>query len=123
MKPKTESTTQCLRCGQVCRQGTPDPTKKAIHQATEGFCPDCMVEKFLLSVEPIRSMFQGTEQRPARIGPEIFLDQTRRENLILPVLGRVLSHTQLPVDSINWINVVSNWGMPWPKGREPGMLF
>lgn len=82
-----------------------------------------MIEKFLLSIEPLRSMFQGSEKRSARFGREIFLDEEWRNQVLLPVLSCALSHTQLPVDSINWINVVSNWGMPWPKGRGPGILF
>lgn len=124
MKTPPIQTTNCLRCGALCRTGTPDPTKKAIHVASkEGFCADCMVERFLLSIEPIRAMFEGTPKRPAMHGPEIFLDQQWRETTLRPVMKLVLAHTQMPEDAINWLNVVSNWGMAWPAKREPGMLF
>ncbi len=117
------NTTNCLRCGELCLSGTPDLSKQAIRQSKEGFCPACMIEKFLRSVEPIRAMFEGTPQKPASLQPEIFLDQPWREKVLRPVLKGVLAHTQLPEDSISWINVVSHWGMPFPKGREPGLLF
>lgn len=120
--PFPNSTTQCLRCGEVCRRGTPDPSKQAIHQAQEGFCPACMIEKFLRSVEPIRAMIDGDRGRKP-LGPEIFLDHAWRETVLRPVLAGVLAHTQLPEDSINWLNVVAHWGQPYPPGREPGLLF
>ena len=116
-------TTNCLRCGERCLRGTPDLSKKAIRQASDGFCPACMIEKFLRSVEPIRALFEGTAQRPAQLEPEIFLDAAWRDRVLRPVLKTVLSHTQLPEDAIDWINVVSHWGMPFPQGREPGLLF
>lgn len=112
-------TTNCLRCGTLCRTGTQDPKKRALRQAKEGFCPACMVTKFLLSVEPIRCLFEGTAGQPAKLGPEIFLDPHWREKVLRPVMAGVLAHTQLPEDSIDWLAVVSNWAEPWPKGREP----
>lgn len=123
MTPPSHETTNCLRCGEICRRGTPDLSKQAIRQATEGFCPACMVEKFLRSIEPIRALFEGTGKRPAQLQPEIFLDHAWREQTLRPVMKLVLAHTQLPEDSIDWVNVVSNWGTPFPKGREPGLLL
>lgn len=119
----TTKTTNCLRCGELCQQGAPDLTKQAIRQAAEGFCPACMMEKFLRSIEPIRALFEGTPQRPAQLQPEIFLDAKWREGVLRPVMKQVLAHTQLPEDAIDWVNVVSNWGQPFPQGREPQMLF
>lgn len=116
--PFPTSTTNCLRCGEVCQRGTPDKSKAGIWEAKEGFCASCMIEKFLLSVEPIRAMFEGTGQKGPMHGPEIFLNKTWRNEVLAPVLTAVLLHTQMPADSINWINVVSNWGMPFPKTKR-----
>ena len=91
-------TTNCLRCGKLCRRGTPDMSKQAIRQAHGG-------------------------EVPAQLQPEIFLDSKWRESVLRPVMKTMLAHTQLPEDAIDWINVVSNWGMPFPKGREPGLLL
>ena len=117
--PFPGATTNCLRCGTACQSGTPDPTKRAIRRAATGFCPACMITKFLLSVEPIRGLFEGTAHQPAKLGPEMFLNQDWRETVLQPLMSGLLAHTQLPADSIDWLEVVSNWGMPWPAGREP----
>ena len=60
-------TVPCLRCGRVCRLGTPDPKARAIRQASAGFCPNCMITKFLLSIEPIRDLIEGTPARAATL--------------------------------------------------------
>jgi hypothetical protein len=84
-----------------------------------------MITRFLLSIEPIRDTIDGTPERggivPAREGkgPEIFLNSEWREKVLRPVLRGVLAMTQLPEDSINWIEVVGNWGLPFPKKHKP----
>ena len=113
------NTTNCLRCGSLCHSGTPDPNARAIVQAARGYCANCMIEKFLTDIEIIRELINGTPARggnPARtgLGPEIFLNATWRENVLRPLMATVLSHTQMPEDAINWIEVVSNWGTPYP---------
>lgn len=108
-----DSTTHCRRCGEKCRRGTPDASKQAIVQAREGYCPACVIEKFLRSVEPIRAMIDGDRGREP-LGPEIFLNETWRTQVLGPVLAGVLVHTQLPPDSINWMHVVANWGVAFP---------
>lgn len=126
MNTELELTTNCLRCGAQCRRGTPDPKARAIVQsATTGFCPNCMITRFFLGIEVLRDSIQGTPERgdmvPARpgLGPEIFLDAGWRARALRPLMRDLLAHTQMPEDCINWIEVVGNWGMPWPKGREP----
>lgn len=108
-------TTNCLRCDRVCRTGTPDPKARAIVAAAErGMCSSCMVQWLLLSVGPVRSMFEtGT------LMPEIFLNDEWRETTLRPLMAGLLSHTQMREDSIHWLDVVMNWNDPWPKGREP----
>lgn len=87
-----------------------------------------MITRFLLGIEGLRNLIEGTPPRgnlvAARpgLGPEIFLDATWRNQTLRPVMRALLAHTQMPEDAINWIEVVSNWGMPWPKGREPKPL-
>lgn len=117
--------TQCLRCGRPGRRGTPDPKARAIrHSDSDGFCSNCMITKFLLSIEPIKDSIEGTPARGGTVaarpglGPEIFLDGPWRENVLRPVLRGVLAHTQMREDQINWIEVVGNWGLPWPKNRK-----
>lgn len=87
-----------------------------------------MITRFLLGIEAVRDCINGRREvvidgrvvmraEPAR-GPEILFggDYIR---VIRPVIADILRHTQLPETSIDWIEVVGNWGMPWPKGREP----
>lgn len=106
-------TSNCLRCGTPCRLGIPDPKARAIVRASKaGFCPNCMIEHFFGSVEVLKITI-------AKLGPEIFLNAEWREKTLRPVMRGLLAHTQMPEDSINWIEVVGNWGMPWPKGHEP----
>lgn len=108
----------CLRCGAKCRTGKPDPKARELVQATKsGHCPNCMITIFLHGIEPIRETIWGTEKRPG-LGPEIFLDAKWRENVLRPVLAGVLAHTQMPEDSIDWIEVVGNWTMPLPNVKE-----
>lgn len=113
--------TNCLRCNRPCRIGIPDPKARMLREsATVGFCPDCAITKVLLSIEPIRGVIEGTPARgsivPARPGkgPEILLTKHVREGW-----GPLLAHSQVKPDSINWINVVMNWALPWPKGHAP----
>lgn len=122
-------TQTCLRCKKPCRTGTPDPKARAIrHSSTTGFCPACMITKFLLSLEPVRDVIEGTPQRgseasgvivPARPGkgPEVLFDGPYL-NTLRPVIAGVLAHTQLLEGDIDWIEVVGNWGMPWPRSRR-----
>lgn len=107
------SASNCLRCGTPCRLGTPDPKARAIVRADKaGFCPNCMIDHFFGSIEVLKMII-------AKLGPEIFLNAEWREKTLRPVMRGLLAHTQMPEDSINWIEVVGNWGMPWPKGHEP----
>lgn len=80
-----------------------------------------MITLFLLGIEPIRDIIEGSPWRKG-LGPEIFLDAQWREKVLRPVMKSVLSFTQLPEDKIDWIEVVGNWFMPWPKGRDPRIL-
>lgn len=97
-----------------CQTGTPDPKARAIRRAQEsGFCPNCVITQFLLSIEPIRDTIDGTPRHPGK-GPEILLAKHIRDSW-----ASLLSHTQLRPDQINWVEVVGNWGLPWPKGHEP----
>ncbi len=117
--------THCLRCNCLCQTGTKDAAKRAIHQAEgKGLCANCMITKFLRSIEPISTLIDGCPPRgeqPERkgLGPEIFLNAAWHEQILRPVLKRVLAHTQLPEDAINWIEVCGNWGLPWPKNQAP----
>jgi len=122
---------QCLRCGAACRTGRPDPKARAIRVAANaGFCANCIVTKFLLSIESIAEFINGAPARGSKragliirersgVGPEIFLDRDWRHKTFGPHVVLILAHTQLPPEQIDWIEVVGNWGLPWPKGREP----
>ena len=116
-------TVNCLRCGRVCRPGTPDPKARAIRHASAGFCPNCMITNFLLSIEPIRDLIEGTPARGPRLaipgkGPEILFGPEGVH--VKKQVAVILTHTQMRESEIDWIEVVGNWGLPWPKGREPG---
>lgn len=110
--------TNCLRCNKELQTGTPDPKARAIRvSATTGFCASCMITKFLLSIEPIRDTIEGTPRRPGK-GPEVLFSGDFLKT-IRPVIAGVLAHTQMPEDQIDWIEVVGNWGMPFPKNQGP----
>lgn len=115
--------TTCLRCQTPCQTGTPDPTKRAIRVASKaGLCANCMITQFLLSVEPIRATIEGTATTPGK-GPEIFLDAQWSQTVLRPVMQSLLAHTQMPADAIDWIEVVSNWGLPFPAKHPQTDLF
>lgn len=80
-----------------------------------------MFQRLLVSVESIRDLINGTATFPGK-GPEIFLDNHWRDKVLLPVVKMVLTHTQLPDDAIDYIELVGNWGLPWPKNDEPELL-
>lgn len=128
------TTTECLRCQRKLRKGgTPDPNARAIRvSATTGFCPDCMITHFLLGIEPLRDTICGTPPRGCLhegvmrvengrpgLGPEIFLDQKWREQTLRPVMTALLAHTQLPWEQIDWLEVVMQWSLPFPKSNDP----
>ncbi len=110
--------TNCLRCAKPCQIGTPDPKARAlVRSATAGFCPACMITRFLLEIEPVRDIIEGTPNRPGK-GPEVLFGGPCLK-ILQPVIAGVLAHTQLREDEIDWVEVVGNWGMPWPKGMGP----
>lgn len=73
-----------------------------------------MVTHFLLSVEAL-------DRTINEHGPEILFGGGNEgfHAALRQCMAGVLSHTQMREDEIDWIEVVSNWGTPWPKGREP----
>lgn len=114
-------TTNCLRCNLPCQTGTPDPKARAIRKSdTTGLCADCMITKFMLSIDPIRNIIEGTPARgdvvaarPGK-GPQILLAEHIQKGFIA-----ILGHTQLREDEIKWARVIDNWNLPWPRGLEP----
>lgn len=115
MPEELSVTVNCLRCGQTCRTGAPDPQARAIRQASEGLCPNCMITKFLLSIEPIKVLIEGIPARPgfhAAIpprGPEILLGQAGAP--ARQQIAAILQHTQMRETEIDWIEVVGNWSL------------
>jgi len=124
---------RCLRCDAQCRLGVPDPKARAIRVADTSracFCANCVVTRFLLSIEVIANLIEGTPQRGSEaagvivaareaLGPEVFLNGEWMDKTLRPIMAGILAHTQLREDQINWIEVVGNWGLPWPKGHQP----
>lgn len=130
------SNTHCLRCGTPCRLAAPKAGAKIIQFATKaGLCANCMVTRFLLAVEPIAETINGTPARgdivPARAGkgPEILLggSAARKSDAfhqaIRAITARILHETAMCEDQIDWLEVVSNWHTPFPKGHEPKPWF
>ena len=100
--------TKCLRCGKLCRTGTPDPKARAIREATErGLCPECISQYFIMSCGALMAAMRG-------YGPEVFTVPDIRK-----CFARVLAHTQLREDQVDWPRMVNNWDLPWPKGSAP----
>lgn len=117
---EVQSTTTCQRCHKPLRAGTPDAKARAIRRAAKGYCANCVITRFLLQVEPIHALIEGTGKHPGK-GPEILLggDNPQFQACLKGVMRTMLSHTQLREDEIDWIEVVGNWGMAWPAGQEP----
>ena len=105
----------CLRCERPCRTGTPDPAARAIRRAAiSGFCPNCMITHFLCSIE-------GFERPIREHGAHILFGGSNPDfdASVKQCIKGILSHTQMREDEIDWIEVVTGWDDPWPKGREP----
>lgn len=110
----------CLRCGTPCRVGTPKAESKPFRQAAErGLCPNCMVTSFLLSVEPVR-------EKITKEGPEILFASDGFHHAFVKQFAAVLyaGNCQMNPDEIDWIEVVGNWGLPFPKvkGCQPELF-
>jgi hypothetical protein len=109
--------TNCLRCGKPCRTGTPAPESQAIMEASKGYCTDCMVTRFLLGIESVRNMVEGTPASgrdlvAARrgLGPQAF-----RLPHIQQAMNTILNWTQLSGTRVDWEQVIEKWNLPWPK--------
>ena len=115
MQQELDLGTECLRCKTPCQRGKPDPKARAIRRsATVGLCASCMFTNFLQSIE-------GLERTISEKGPEVLFGGGNDEfhTSLRQIVGRILYVTQMEEPEIDWIEVVSNWGMPWPKGHEP----
>jgi hypothetical protein len=113
------TTVNCLRCGQLCRPGKPDPTKRALRRTEHGgLCPNCAVTELLLGIEPIRQTIMGSPARGGIVpalpgkGPGVLRLPHIREQI-----GRVLAFTQLEPTEIDWDTIIKNWDLPWAGER------
>ncbi len=70
-----------------------------------------MITHFLLSIEPIANTIE-------KRGPEILFGGDFIK-VVRPLIANILAHTQMTEAEIDWIEVVGNWGLPWPKGKSP----
>ncbi len=106
-----EERVECKRCGRLCRRSAPIHEDAELLQRTtsdDGFCPDCAVTAFLLSVAPARQSIN-------RIGPQCLRDERiRREFAEVLVAGKA----DMTIDEVNWDTVISNWALPFPKGKR-----
>ena len=92
----------CLRCGAEWQRLIVGPaTRPGRRSQTDGFCANCMVTHFLLSVEVLDCSLA---------------------NLRYCAAG-VMNYTPLRQREIDWIEVISHWELPWPSGREPQPYF
>ena len=111
---------KCLRCGTACKTGTPKAESRPFRQAADrGLCPNCIVTQFLLSVEPVRDKI-------AKDGPEILFASDGFHKAFAAQFAAVLraGNCQMTPDEIDWIEVVGNWGLPFPKvkGCQPELF-
>lgn len=71
-----------------------------------------MVTGFLQSVDTIRDKI-------AKDGPEILFASDGFHQAFIEQFNAVLraGNCQMTIDEINWIEVVGNWGLPFPKTK------
>jgi len=100
----------CLRCEKVCRPAkSKNPDAKPFRKALKGFCSNCVVTHFLLSIEPLRD---GIEKNGTGI-----LHNPMVQKQFEAVLNA--GESELPIEEINWNCVVDSWDLKWPKGLKP----
>lgn len=107
VRPKgDEMVTKCKRCGKPCLPGkSKNPEARPFRRAEKGFCEDCAVTRFLMSVEPLRMGL-------LRNGIEVLKNPNIQKQFatMLKVGG-----SELPFERINWDTVIAQWDMPFPK--------
>ena len=114
MDQTEQKKTNCLRCGRVCVTSAPDPAALAlVRSATVGLCVDCAVTSFMLGIEVIADLINGSRNQ-AGLGPEALRSASLRE-----CWKSLLALTQVRPEEIDWERVIAQWALPWPKGHEP----
>lgn len=96
---------ECERCHRECRPGKGNPKALLMRKSTKGYCVDCAVTQFLMSVEPIATMLRerGTDVLLTGENPQVseqFAEILR--------IGESDAHG----DVIDWRRVVDNWHLP-----------
>ena len=101
--------TSCGRCGKPCKQGENKNLKaKPFRRAKEGYCPNCAVTQFLLSIETLRDGL-------VKNGLELL-----RNPVVQKQFSQLLriGKSELPAKEINWDIVINQWDLPFPRGSK-----
>ena len=107
-----EQTTNCQRCGRLCRPGAGNPDSRPFRRASKGLCANCAITEFLKTTEPLASMFDGTWGNSSK---EVLLAPHMQEQV-----GRIMvaGHCDANLEEIDWPTVVKQWDLPIPKKRR-----
>jgi len=101
----------CPRCGVPCRASSAGhDDARLLRRAPKGFCANCAVTEFLMSVETIRD---GIERRG--VGQALSNLAVREGFTQLMKIG----HADMRPEEIDWEKIIDNWQLPFPKPIPP----
>ena len=104
------ATANCMRCHVRCRTGQGDPRARLLRIAEGpiGYCLNCAVTEWFLSVEPLCDIIK-------RDGIEgLKLPHVQQQFAAVMRAG----FAQATPDQIDWLEVVANWDLPFPKKKS-----
>ena len=120
-------TTNCQRCGKLCRKGTPDPEARPFRKAMAGFCLECCVA-YMFQVETPDNVALPMAYKMALVGgfkpADLMLPHLQAQFKRLLEVGQ----SQGKYEEIDWPTLIEKWDMPFstkapkkkaPKGQEP----
>ena len=104
------STGKCLRCGIRCRvAGGSDPKARLLQlsETATGFCINCGVADFMRSTPVLADIIE-------RNGVQGLRHWTVQAQFAAVMKA---GGAQVVPDQIDWLEVIANWELPWPKPR------
>jgi hypothetical protein len=104
-----EQTTNCKRCGKLCRTGKGSPDARIYRRAEKGECTECHAVLILKSLDQMHGgvLFKD--------GPECL-----RAEHIQQQFGALIgaAHGECPLSEIDWERVIAVWDLVEDKPRS-----
>jgi hypothetical protein len=104
----------CLRCGVRCKRRPGNPEARLLkHTTSDGYCVNCAATEFLQGLAVVND--RSPKDKP--FDPGCFrLPHVQAQFAVVLVAG----NSDARPDEIDWLEIMANWDLPFPKPKRRG---